>query len=42
MTSASVEAGRAIAVAEVKPVLAARLGEAFGRDFAPAAAVSVE
>ena len=36
MTSASVEAGRAIAVADMKAALATRLGEAFGREFAAA------
>jgi lipoate-protein ligase B len=33
MTSATAESGRAVTVAELKPVLAARLGEAFGREF---------
>jgi len=33
MTSASREAGRAIGVADVKPLLAARLGETLGREF---------
>jgi lipoate-protein ligase B len=33
MTSATAEAGRAVSVAELKPPLVARLGEAFGRRF---------
>ena len=38
MTSASAEAGRAISVAEMKPVLAARLCETLGRELLLAAA----
>ncbi len=38
MTSASVEAGRAISLAEVKPRLVARLGETLGRSFRARAA----